>query len=125
MKIEFKKLPFTEKEFSNEFASVKLEGTFCKISSTLAKASVTLIGKTPVNCCRCGDEYDINVDEEFDFLLSDGPYTNSESDDFVFEIENSIVDFDHIIESEMSSLASDYHICEKCSQNKNDIEQKI
>ncbi len=37
MKIEFRKVPSTAKDFSTSFASVKLEGTFCKISSLLIK----------------------------------------------------------------------------------------
>lgn len=124
MKIEFKKLPFTEKEFSNEFDSVKLEGTFCKISATLAKVKATLVGNTVVECCRCGKDYAIMVDEELDFLLSDGVYENEESDELVFEVENNTADFDEIIESELSSIKSDYHICDDCLKNENDIEKE-
>lgn len=124
MKIEFKKLPFTEKEFTTELDSVKLEGTFCKISATLAKVQATLAGNTAVECCRCGKDYAIMVDEDLDFLLSDGVYDNSDSDELVFEVENNTVDFDEIIESELSSIKSDYHICDDCLENKNDIEKE-
>lgn len=124
MKIEFKKLPFTEKEFVNEFNSVKLEGTFCKISSTLAKVQVTLAGNTAVECCRCGKDYAILVDEDLKFLLSDGVYKNTDSDELVFEVENNTVDFDQIIESELSSIKSDYHICNDCLLIENDVEKE-
>jgi len=124
MKIEFKKLPFTEKEFVNEFNSVKLEGTFCKISSTLAKVQVTLAGNTAVECCRCGKDYAILVDEDLEFLLSDGVYKNIDSDELVFEVENNTVDFDQIIESELSSIKSDYHICNDCLLIENDVEKE-
>ena len=124
MKIEFKKVPFTQKDFENISNSVKLEGTFCKMSSTLAKVQGTLAGITSVECCRCGVDYPFEVDENLTFLLSDGVYNNTESDDLVFEIENSTIDFDEIIESEISSIKSDYHICEDCLKNKDSIEKE-
>ena len=37
MKIEFKKVPTTKKELETSFNSVKIEGTFCRISSSLVK----------------------------------------------------------------------------------------
>lgn len=124
MKIEFRKVPFNEKSFETSFDSVKLEGTFCRISPTLAKINAVLVGEATVDCCRCGDEYKVNMNEELDFLLSDGVYSKPESDDLVFEIENGIIDFDALIESELSSLRSDYHICDKCANIANDIEKE-
>jgi hypothetical protein len=124
MKIEFKKLPFTAKEFACEYDSVKLEGSFCKISPSLAKVDSTLAGTTSVECCRCGLEYTINIEENFMFLLSDGVYKNQEEEDLVLEVENHIVDFDEIIYSELSSIKSDYHVCADCLNNNQDIEQE-
>lgn len=124
MKIEFKKVPFTEKDFINELDSVKLEGTFCKISSTLAKVNTTLVGMTSVQCCRCGDEYPFEVNENLKFLLSDGVYNNTESDELVFEIENNTIDFDELIQSEISSIKSDYHICKDCLKNEDGIDKE-
>jgi hypothetical protein len=125
MKIEFRKVLFTEKEFTCELDSVKLEGTFCKISPTLAKVKATLVGSTSVDCCRCGDEYTINVNENLKFLLSNKVYEDeSLLEDLVIEIENDIIDFDEIIESEISSIRSDYHICSSCLNNKENIEKE-
>ena len=125
MKIEFRKVLFTEKEFTCELDSVKLEGTFCKISPTLAKVKATLVGSTSVDCCRCGDEYTINVNENLEFLLSNKVYEDeAELEDLVIEIENDIIDFDEIIESEISSIKSDYHICSSCLNNKENIEKE-
>jgi hypothetical protein len=125
MKIEFRKVPFTPKEFSNILNSVKLEGTFCRMSPTLAKVEATLVGTTTVDCCRCGDEYTINVDENLEFLLSNKVYEDeAELEDLVIEVENDMIDFDEIIESEISSIRSDYHICNVCLQNKDSIEKE-
>ena len=125
MKIEFRKVPPTAKEFSTSFASVKLEGTFCKISSLLIKVDAHLTGNTDVNCCRCGDEEIIAIDEKIDFLLSDGIYNDNESEDLVIEVENHTIDFDEIIESELASLGSDYHICQTCSSDNSNFEKEF
>jgi uncharacterized metal-binding protein YceD (DUF177 family) len=125
MQIEFRKVPFTAKEFNVELNSVKLEGTFCKMSPTLAKVQATLVGPISVDCCRCGVEYTIELNEELDFLLSNRVYEDeSELENLVIEIENDIIDFDEIIESEISSIRSDYHICTLCLENKDSIEKE-
>jgi len=116
MKIEFKKVPQSPKNFSADCNSVKIEGTFCKISPSLVKIDSTLKGKTSVQCSRCGEDDTITLEEEFNFLISDGIFKNdsSESEDLVIEIEDSVIDFDEIIQSEVSSIYSDYHICANC-----------
>ncbi len=125
MKIEFRKVPNTEKEFNVTLDSVNLEGIFCKISSTLIKVDAKLTGNTNVDCVRCGQEENINVDEKLDFLLSDGIFSDAECEDLVIEIENSTIDFDEIIESEVSSIKSDYHVCENCLNQDSNLEQEI
>lgn len=125
MKIEFRKVPTTPKEFSNDFASVKLEGTFCKMSPTLIKVDASLTGFTSVQCIRCGEEENINLDEKLNFLLSDGIFKGNESDDLIIEVENGIIDFDEICESELSSLESDYHICTSCLDDNEEIEKEF
>ncbi len=119
MKIEFRKVPFTPKEFQSGFNSVKIEGTFCKISSSLVKIDGMLSGKTPVTCSRCGEDDTITINEKINFLLSDGIYKpkSSDSDDLVIEIEDNMIDFDEIIQSELSSICSDYHICANCADS--------
>ncbi|QKF83094.1 hypothetical protein [Halarcobacter ebronensis] len=115
MKIEFKKVPTTPKEFINEFSSVKIEGTFCKMSPSLVKIEAKLVGEIPIVCSRCGEEHTISLNDELNFLLSDGIYkSNSDSDELVIEVEESLIDFDEILESEISSIQSDYYICQKC-----------
>lgn len=126
MKVEFRKVPTNPKEFAASFDSVKIEGTFCKISPSLVKIDSKLTGQTSVTCCRCGDDSIIDLDEKLDFLLSDGIYKNdsSESDELVIEVEDNIIDFDEIIQSEVSSIYSDYHVCANCTEG-NDIEQEF
>ncbi len=125
MKIEFKKVPQNPKEVSYEHASVKIEGTFCKISQSLVKIDAVLQGNTDIDCSRCGVSSTILVDEKLDFLLSDGVYSNTESKDLVIEMENSLVDFDEIIQSELDSIKSDYYICDNCLKDGDDFEKEF
>jgi hypothetical protein len=125
MKIEFKKVPQLPKEVSYVHASVKIEGTFCKISQSLVKIDAVLQGNTDIDCCRCGISNTILVDEKLNFLLSDGVYSNTESEDLVIEMENGLVDFDEIIQSELDSIKSDYYICDKCQADGDNFEKEF
>ena len=125
MKIEFRKVPQTPKELEVEYNSVKIEGTFCKISQSLVKVDAVLKGSTDIDCCRCGITEVIEVDEELHLLLSDGVYKNDESEYLVIEVENGLIDFNEIIESELNSIKSDYHICNNCLQLGDNFEKEF
>ena len=125
MKIEFRKAPQTTKELVVEYNSVKIEGTFCKISQSLVKVDAELKGSTDVDCCRCGATEMIEVDEKLNLLWSDGVYKKDESDYLVIEIEDSLINFEDIIESELNSIRSDYHICDDCLQLGDNFEKEF
>lgn len=125
MKIEFKKIPQEKKEFNTSLNSVKIEGTFCKISQSLVKVDAVLLGNTDIDCCRCGIAEVIEVDEELHLLLSDGVYKKDESEYLVIEVENGLIDFNEIIESELNSIKSDYHICNNCLQLGDNFEKEF
>jgi hypothetical protein len=125
MKIEFRKAPQTPKELEIEYNSVKIEGTFCKISQSLVKVDAVLLGNTDIDCCRCGITEIIEVNEELHLLLSDGVYNKDESEYLVIEVENNLIDFDEIIESELNSIKSDYHICKDCLQLGDNFEKEF
>ena len=125
MKIEFRKVPQTAKELVVDYNSVKIEGTFCKISQSLVKVDAVLLGNTDIDCCRCGITEIIEVDEELHLLLSDGVYNKDESEYLVIEVENNLIDFDEIIESELNSIKSDYHICKDCLQLGDNFEKEF
>lgn len=126
MKIEFRKVPFQEKKFNSYLNSVKIEGTFCKISTNLVKIEAKLVGKVLVNCYRCGVDIDKDIDEDISLLVSDGIFNKSEdSEDIVIEIDNHIIDFNYIIQSEIESYKSDYHICNNCENDNNLFEKEF
>ncbi|MDC0932416.1 hypothetical protein OAR97_01080 [Arcobacteraceae bacterium] len=124
MKIEFRKIPLQETEFEIISNSVKFLGTFSKISSKLAKISSKLSGNYDVDCCKCGITFDIPVDTDIEFLLSDGIYSSQSNDEelVIIEVEDHFLDFNEILHSELESLRSEYHVCDNCKTNDNLVE---
>ena len=122
MKIEFRKIPLTSSEFEIDSNSVKFSGTFCKISSKLAKIDGNIQGELDVDCCKCGQSLSISLDETTTFLVSDGVYSSEDEEYIVIEVENHILDFDEILQSELESLKSEYYICDTCKKNNDYVE---
>jgi hypothetical protein len=125
MKIEFRKIPLNSSEFEIISNSVKFLGTFSKMSSKLAKINANLNGQCDVDCCKCGDNIVVNLDEKIDFLVSDGIYESVQNDDeefVIIEVQDHILDFDEVLHSEIESLKSEYHVCENCKNNDNYVE---
>ena len=125
MKIEFKKIPQEKKEFNTSLDSVKIEGTFCRISSSLVKIEASLIGNIEIDCSRCGALDTLVVNEELKLLLSDGVFKGDEGDFLAIEIENSLIDFDEIIQSEVNSVKSDYILCTNCKKDDSLFEKEF
>ena len=79
MKIEFRKVPQIEKELEFIYNSVKIEGTFCKISQSLVKIDAVLKGNTEIDCCRWENWRNWSW-WRTSFIISDGIYKNDESE---------------------------------------------
>eukprot|EP01155_Anaeramoeba_flamelloides_P017721 Anaeramoba_flamelloidesa568114_162.p5 GENE.a568114_162~~a568114_162.p5 ORF type:complete len:125 (-),score=8.25 a568114_162:3023-3397(-) len=119
MVIEFRKVAQTPKNFENQLDSVKIEGSFCRISPYLIEINSKLSGSVKVECSRCGETFDTKIDEEMEFLISDGIYKETEAneknlDKVIVEVDNHLIDFNEIIKSELESFKLDYHICDNC-----------
>ena len=122
MKIEFRKIPLNSSEFEINSDSVKFSGTFSKISSKLAKIDGIIQGQLEVDCCKCGQSMEISLEESTTFLVSDGVYSSEDEEYIVIEVENHILDFDEILQSELESLKSEYYICDTCKKNNDYVE---
>jgi uncharacterized metal-binding protein YceD (DUF177 family) len=122
MKIEFRKIPLTSSEFEIDSNSVKFLGNFCKISSKLAKIQGDIKGKLDVDCCKCGQSFNIPLDETIRFLVSDGVYSSEDEEYVVIEVENHTLDFNEVLQSELESLKSEYYICDTCKKNNDYVE---
>jgi len=124
MQIEFRKIPTIKKEFNITLNSVNFLGNFSRISNRLAKIDSKIVGNYDVQCCKCGKNIDYKLDEKQVFILSDGIFSSNDEkeDEIVIEIDNHIVDFNEILNSELESINSDYYICEDCKTNDKFVE---
>lgn len=114
MQIEFKKILQSPKSFSLSKDKIELVGDmFFDISSDLVILDSKLKGSLDIECDRCAEIFNLTIDENLIIKVSDGIYSGSEDDD-VFEAFEGIIDFDEVLQSEIESIKSDYHICSSC-----------
>lgn len=126
MQIEFKKVPFSEKNFQISYNLVNFEGTFCKMSQELVKINAKLTGKLETICSRCGNSVDLTLNETVELLVNDGVYTSEDDTEIdVVEIYDGVLDFNDILNSELESIKSDYHICNECVGDNTMLEKEF
>jgi len=127
MQIEFKKVPFSKKDFQISYNLVNFEGTFCKIPQELVKVEANISGKLDIICSRCGKDIDLAIDEPIELLICDGIYSPKEDDiDLdVVEVLSGSIDFNEILNSELESIRSDYHICDECLKDNQILEKEF
>ena len=127
MKVEFRKVPNTAKEFEIISNSVKFLGTFSKISNRLVKIDSEIIGNYEVECCKCGNEISKKIDEKINFTVSDGIFSSEDEkeNEIIIEIDNHIIDFEEILNSELESFKSDYYVCDNCDTNEQFVDIEI
>ena len=123
MKIEFKKVPSTEKSFNFETNSVNLEGTFCRMSAKLIKIDAKLSGNINVDCCLCGKSFDHKLNDNLIVLVSQGFYdSETEHELDIIEVDGDFLDFEEILQSEIESIKSDYLACSDCDKQEKQID---
>ncbi len=95
---------------------LKFSAKVRKINDKLAKLKGEISGNTPHICDRCGEEFELNLQEDIEVLLSDGVYTSSENElENVMEFFDGFIDFDEVFISELEAVRSDYFYCKKCT----------
>jgi len=115
MKIEFRKVLSTANPFLVQKGSIKCSGTFRKLSSNKVEIELKLQGDLVHPCDGCLEDFDLRVDETSKLILNDGVYDGDDID--IVECLDGFIDFEQICESEIESIKSDYHYCQKCENN--------
>lgn len=119
MKIEFKKVLVTPKEFNIETENIKFSGEmFYEKNNNLVVLDSVLKGQVETQCDRCTDKFNMNIDENLKIKISNGIYNGTLEDD-IFEVFNGKIDFNEILKSEIELIKSDYHICSNCKNVEN------
>ena len=113
MKIEFKKISDQDHSLELNIDGLKCVGNFKKESNDIVLLNAKLSGEMESICDQCGDEFDVEIDEDIVLRIVDG-YSKIQDDLDVIECFDSVIDFNDIINSEIESLKSDYYSCEDC-----------
>jgi uncharacterized metal-binding protein YceD (DUF177 family) len=121
MQIVFDKVGSTAKPIELSSRGVKLEGTLQKSGYHQVTLDSNLSGSIEMICDRCGDTYKYNIDTKLKLKLSD--LISEDKDDLdIIEFLDGKIDLLYILESEITSIESSYHYCDKCNNSDEDFE---
>ncbi len=121
MKIVFDKIGSTAKPIELSSKGVTLEGTLQKSGYHQVTLDAQMSGSFELDCDRCGDTYIYHTDNKLRIKLSD--LVSEDKDDLdIIEFLDGKIDLLYILESEITSIESSYHYCDKCDGNDEDFE---
>jgi uncharacterized metal-binding protein YceD (DUF177 family) len=114
MKIAFKKLGSQPLHFEVNSDTAFFSGDIILKKSNLAQLNGTITGSISIPCDLCAEEVERSLNEEIVFFLSDGIFEGNDDELDVVEIDNSMVDLDELLKSEIELIKSDYFCCKNC-----------
>jgi len=121
MKMVFDKIGSSAKPFKLDLEGALLEGTLQKSGYHQVTLDAQMSGSVELSCDRCGDTFDYDLDSKLRLKLSD--QVSEDKDDLdIIEFLDGEIDISYILQSEINTLKSAYHYCEKCSDNDEDFE---
>jgi hypothetical protein len=115
MKIEFRKITKDGSSFELKNDELLFSGSFKRVSNSIVKIDYKLKGKLLHSCDGCAEDFKLSICEESSLYISDGRYSGDSID--VIETFDGFINFDEIFQSEVETIKSDYHYCEKCIEN--------
>ena len=115
MKIGFAKVGTTAIPFEISKGDLKFSGTLRKFSRYLIELEAKVTGSLELPCDICAEAFTHAVNESVKFHLSDGlSKIENDSIEDIVEIEDSMIDLEEILVSELELYKSNYFSCEKC-----------
>ena len=121
MIIVFDKINSTAKPVELSSKGVMLDGTLQKSGYHQVTLDATLNGCFDLACDRCGNTYNYDMNSKLRLKLSD--LVSEDKDDLdIIEFLDGKIDLLYILESEITSIESSYHYCDKCDNNDADFE---
>ena len=114
MKILFRKIYATPSSVSVKNGRIIAKGLFKALNHHLISVEWHVEGDMEVTCDRCGEPFDLHVNEPVSLRVSEGCSEEEALD--IIESHNGSVDFDALLESEIEAIKSDYHYCTSCKE---------
>jgi len=115
VKIAFAKISAVPVPFEISRDGLKFSGNLKRKDSKFIECKGEIKGKIPYICDRCGKEFDLDVSESVNLLLSEGVFNDEGHENMdVMEFFGAEIDVDEILRSETEAFKSDYFYCENC-----------
>jgi uncharacterized metal-binding protein YceD (DUF177 family) len=114
MKIAFRKLGSQPLHFEANSDNAFFSGDLILKKSNLAQLNGTITGSISIPCDICAEEIEKSLNEEITFYLSDGIFEGNDDELDVVEIDQSMIDLEDLLKSEIELIKSDYFCCANC-----------
>ncbi len=121
MKIVFDKIGSTAKPIELSSKDILLSGTLKKSGYHQVTLDAHMSGALKLSCDRCGNTYESKIDNKLRLKLSD-LVSEDKVDLDIIEFLDGEIDVSYILESEITTIESSYHYCDKCDNNDEDFE---
>jgi len=121
MKIVFDKISSTAKPIELTVNGMLIEGTLQKSGYHQVTLDAHMSGSIELDCDRCGDTYNYDVDNKLQLRLSD--IVSEDKDDLdIIEFLDGEIDISYILQSEINTFKNAYNYCDKCANSDEDFE---
>jgi uncharacterized metal-binding protein YceD (DUF177 family) len=121
MKVMLRKVTKTPLDFEVKSEEITFKGFLEYHEGKLILLKAHLFGSMPRECDVCAEAFELDVDEEVEFFISDGLYKKDDNNGEIDVVESfdGYADIDEILHSEIELIKNDYHACGNCK----DIEE--
>ena len=114
MKIGFNKVGSSAIPFEISKESLIFSGTLESFSRSLIELEAKITGEVSLPCDICAEEIIRSLNESVTFRLCDGIYEGDDHEFEIVEVENSMIDLEEILDSEIELFKSSYFCCKEC-----------
>ncbi|MEO1953139.1 MAG: hypothetical protein ABGW74_00380 [Campylobacterales bacterium] len=116
MQIKLIKVGKTPLDFDIKSGKITFKGFLQYHTGKLILLKAKLYGLVDIECSHCAEDFELEVDEDIEFFISDGLYEDTDNIELdVIESFNSLADLDELLNSEIELIKSDYHTCKNCA----------
>ncbi|MBU0631335.1 DUF177 domain-containing protein [bacterium] len=114
MIINFRKVTKTPLDFNIESNNIVFKGSLKYDGENLVLLQATITGSIDLDCYLCANEVVLPLNEDVEFLISDGAYSGLHDDYDVVESFDGHINIEELLNSEIELIKSGYHSCEDC-----------
>jgi len=124
VKILFDKVGQNAKPFHEEIEGTVLNGTLQKSGYHRVLLLGEMKGRVPVECNRCGKEFDYLFDTALKLTISD-QIVEAKDDLDIIEFLDGNIDISFILQSEINTIKSEYYYCDQCHEGEEAFEMEF